>query len=123
MQNWTDKSRHKGVPEATSLLESVLYSELVKFEFEPEKSRIDRLQVTHKRNKPRCTLTCCVLTMHCLCLLFGHFIVPLILMFNTQADYIIDDSNSTISYLGPRAQIPVVNTMQINSSELYDNTV
>ena len=51
--------------------------------------------------------------------IFGKLVVALILMVPAQADYIMDDTNSTIRYVGPWYQ----NGSQVNTSQLVDGTV
>ena len=52
--------------------------------------------------------------------LFGRLVVVLIVVVLAQADYIMDDSNSTIQYSGywTRADI-----LSVNSSKVYNGTV
>ena len=67
-----------------------------------------------------CSQACPPLTtMYSQFWIFGKLVVALILMVPAQADYIMDDTNSTIHYVGPWYQ----NGSQVNTSQLFDGTV
>lgn len=53
------------------------------------------------------------------CLTFGWLIVALVLVALTQADYNVDDSNSTIQYHGPWSH----DTLNLDPAKLFNDTV
>ena len=58
--------------------------------------------------------------MHHQCLTFGRLIVALVLVALTEADYYMDDSNSTIQYHGP---LWFHDTSNLDPSKLFNQTV
>ena len=60
--------------------------------------------------------------MHDLFLTLGHLLIALVLVGFAQADYIIDDSNSTIYYIGVWNRI-INPTFDEDATKLYNGTL